>query len=155
MKLRSLENLPVLLEATAEAIGRVTKAVVGDDYSLAYLVVETNKGEPGIIRGEDLKLGISAVMISDADSIKSYAHGEESSIYEKKCGDTLFDEAGQELGILSDFIIDLNQKKINRVEVSAGVFKDILEGRRELPLQVIRWVSQENAIISQEGSDTK
>ncbi len=155
MKLRGLENLPVMLKDTAEIIGQVRRGVVGDDFELAYLVVDTNQGEAGIINRDDLILGTAAVMIFSQDSIKSYAHGEESSIYDKKCGDTVFDCTGEELGMLSDFIINVDDKKIQGVEVSAGVFKDILNGRQELPLEAVRWVSQENAIISQEGSDRK
>lgn len=155
MKLRCLKNLPVLLKNTAEIAGRVRKGVVGDDFSLAYLVVDTTQGGEGIIKGEDLSLGPAAVMIFDANSIKSYAHGEESSIYDRKCGDTVFDCDGEEIGILSDFIINLDDKKIHGVEVSAGIFKDVLDGRRELPLQAVNWVSRENAIISEEGSDWK
>ena len=39
MKLRSLENMPVLLENTATTVGLVRKGVIGDDFRLAYLVV--------------------------------------------------------------------------------------------------------------------
>lgn len=153
MKVRNLENLPVLLEGSAETMGRVQKAVLGDDFQLAYLVISANEGEPGIIFRDDFTLGQQAVMISDPDSIKSYAHGEESSVYEKKLGDTLFDTEGRELGVLSDFIINPDSKKVRGVELSAGVLKDILEGRSEIPIQAVRWASIENAMISQEGSD--
>ena len=155
MKLRSLENMPVLLENTAATVGLVRKGVIGDDFRLAYLVVETLSGEAGIIRAADLKLGPRAVVIFDPACIKSYAHGEESSIYDRKMGDNLFNADGEELGILSDFVIDPEQKWVKGVEVSAGIFKDMLEGRHVLPLQGIRWVTEENAIISQEGSELK
>lgn len=154
MKVRNLENLPVLMEGSAEAVGRVQKAVLGDDFQLSYLVINSKEGEPGIIFCDDFSLGKQAVMISDSASIKSYAHGEESSIYEKKLGDTLFDAEGRELGVLSDFIINPESKKVRGVEMSAGVFKDILDGRCEIPIQSVRWASIENAVISQEGSDT-
>ena len=57
--------------------------------------------------------------------------------------------------VFYDFVIDPEKKWVKGVEVSAGVFKDMLEGRKEMPLQGIRWVSDENAIISQEGSELK
>lgn len=155
MKLRSLENMAVLLENTAETVGVVKKGVIGDDFRLAYVVVETLSGEAGIIRAADLKLGPRAVVIFDPGCIKSYAHGEESSMYDRKIGDNLFNADGEELGILSDFVIDPEKKWVKGVEVSAGVFKDMLEGRKEMPLQGIRWVSDENAIISQEGSELR
>ncbi len=153
MKVRNLENLPVMLQATAEEIGWVERAVIGDDYTVAYLVIIDDKKTPGIIRPKDFSLGEKAVMISDRDCIKSYQHGEESSIYEKKCGDTLFDASGRELGLLSDFIINRDDKKVSGVEVTAGVLKDILEGRRELPLTKVSFVSRDNVILNQEGND--
>jgi len=153
VKVRNLENLPVMLECSAEEMGRVSKAVIGDDFRLAYLVINSNQGEPGIIFRDDFILGKQAVMISHSDSIKSYAHGEESSIYEKKLGDTLFDAEGRELGVLSDFVINPDNKKVQGVELSAGALKDILEGRSEIPIKSVRWASVETAMINQEGSD--
>jgi len=153
LKLRSLENLPVLLEFSTEEIGQVKKAVIGDDFKLAYLVINCDKTGPGIIFADDFALGKEAVIISDTESIKSYAHGEESSIYEKKLGDTVFDREGKELGVLSDFIISADEKRVRGLELSSGVFKDILEGRSEIPLQSVKWASLESAVISPEGSD--
>ncbi len=153
MKVRNLANLPVILECSAKEMGRVQRAVIGDDFNLAYLVINSVQGEPGIILRDDFILGKQAVMILCPDSIKSYAHGEESSIYEKKLGDTLFDAEGRELGVLSDFVINPDSKQVQGVELSAGALQDILEGRSEIPIKSVRWASIETAIISQEGSD--
>lgn len=153
MKVRNLENLPVMLECSAKEMGTVQRAVIGDDFNLAYLVIISDQGKPGIIFSDDFILGKQAVMISHPDSIKSYAHGEESSIYEKKLGDILFDEEGRELGVLSDFVINPDSKKVQGVELSAGALQDILTGRSEIPIQSVRWASIETAMISQEGSD--
>jgi uncharacterized protein YrrD len=153
VKVRNLENLPVMLESSAEEMGRVLKAVIGDDFKLAYLVINSKQGDPGIIFCDDFTLGKQAVMISHPDSIKSYAHGEESSIYEKKLGDTIFDTEGRELGVLSDFVINPDSKKVRGVELSAGALQDILAGRSEISIKSVRWASVETAMISQEGSD--
>lgn len=153
MKVRNLENLPVVLECSAREIARVQKAVINDDYQLAYLVVSSEKDGPGIIFHQDFWIGNYAVVISDPNCIKSYAHGEESSIYEKKIGDTLFDEEGREMGILSDFIINSESKQVWGVELSAGALQDILEGRSEIPIESVRWASRETAMLNQEGCD--
>ena len=153
LKVRNLANLPVILEGSAEEMGRVQRAVIGDDFCLAYLVINSDQGEPGIIFRDDFILGKQAVMILHPDSIKSYAHGEESSIYEKKLGDTLFDAEGRELGVLSDFVLNPDSKQVQGVELSAGALQDILEGRSEIPIKSVRWASIETAMISQEGSD--
>ncbi len=153
MKVRNLENLPVILENSAQEIGKVVKAVIDDDFSLAYLVIDSKEGGPGIIFSRDFSIGKHAVMVSHPDSIKSYAHGEESSIYEKKIGDTLLDKEGREMGVLSDFVINPDSKQVWGVELSAGAFQDILEGRSEIPINSVRWASRETAVLSQEGSD--
>jgi Uncharacterized protein conserved in bacteria len=153
VKVRNLEKLPVILECSASEVARVQKAVIDDDYQLAYLVVSSEKDGPGIIFHQDFLIGNYAVMISDQNCIKSYAHGEESSIYEKKIGDTLFDEEGREMGVLSDFVINPESKKVWGVELSAGAFQDMLEGRSEIPIESVRWASRETAMLNQEGSD--
>ncbi len=153
MKVRNIKNLPVLLEGSAELLGLVEKVVIGDDFRLAYLVINSHQSGPGIILRDDFMLGEDSVLIWDVRSIKSYAHGEESSIYEKKIGDTIFDWEGKEMGVLSDFIISCDDKNVSGVELSSGVIKDILDGRSEIPLQQIRWASIASVIIEQEGSD--
>jgi uncharacterized protein YrrD len=150
---RSITNLPILLEGTAELLGLVEKVVIGDDFKVAYLVINTYRSGPGIIFRDDFMLGEDSVLIWDIKSIKSYAHGEESSIYEKKIGDTVFDREGKELGVISDFVINCNDKKVRGVELSSGVIKDILDGRSEIPLQQVRWASIASVMIEQEGSD--
>jgi uncharacterized protein YrrD len=153
LKVRNIKNLPVLLEGSAELLGLVEKVVIGDDYKLAYLVINSYQSGPGIIFRDDFMLGEDSVLLWDMKSIKSYAHGEESSIYEKKLGDTVFDWEGKELGVLSDFIISRDDKQVKGVELSSGVIKDILDGRSEIPLQQVRWASIASVMIEQEGSD--
>ena len=153
MNVRSLINLPVLLENNVEQIGQVKKVVIGDDFSIAYLVIDDFKTGPGIILRNDFSLWQEAVLINNLDCIKSYAHGEESSIYEKKIGDKVFDIEGKELGILSDFILNRDDKEVRGVELSSGILKDILDGRSEIPLEQVRWASPASAMLKAEGSD--
>jgi uncharacterized protein YrrD len=152
MKLRNVKNLPVFLKDTAEIVGRVVKAVVGDDYRISYLVVTCEDQTPGIIFRDDFSLAREAVIIDDCRSIKSYAHGEELSVYEKKLGDQVFDHQGKELGVVSDFVINRAEKTTWGMEVSSGLIVDILDGRREIPLDQIRWASNLSAVVNPEGS---
>lgn len=153
MKVRNMKNLPLLLANTAEKIGRVEKAVIGDDYKILYLVVISNANEPCLVFYDDFVIGEDAVLISDRECMKSYAHGEELSVYDKKLGDVVFDQQGKELGVVSDFIIKREQKKVWGVEMSSGVIKDMLDGRKEIPLTQLNWASQLTAVMQQEGSD--
>ncbi len=153
MNLRNLENLPVLLESSVIEIGKVSKAVIGDDFRVAYLVIDAYKIGPGIILRDEFTLWQESVFIRDLDCIKSYAHGEESSIYEKKIGDKVFDLEGKELGILSDFVINRDNKEVRGVELSSGILQDILDGRAEIPINAVKWVSPASATVKQKGRD--
>jgi len=153
MKIRNLKNLPVFDRDSAQVIGRVEKAVVGDDFRLAYLVIERAEGGPGMVVRQDLEIGEQAVTINTTASIKSYVAGEESSIYQKKIGDTVFDQEGKELGAVSDFILSRDSMKVWGVEISSGAIKDILQGREGVPLEQINWRTSENAVLFDEGSN--
>ncbi|MDD4803169.1 MAG: hypothetical protein PHF24_09560 [Syntrophomonas sp.] len=155
MKVRNIKSLPIVLEDSAEIIGTVEKAVIGDDFKLAYLVIKRDEADSGILLRDDFRLGEDSVLIWDASCIKSYAHGEESSIYEKKIGDVIFDLQGREMGVLSDFIINCEDKQVRGVELSSGVIMDILEGRNEIPLQKIRWAGINSVMMEQKGSEFK
>ncbi len=153
MKVRNMKNLPLLLADTAEKLGRIEKAVIGDDYKVQYLVVISNTNEPCLVFYDDFMIGEDAVLIYDRASMKSYAHGEELSIYDKKIGDLVFDKKGKELGVVSDFILKRDKKKVWGVEVSSGVIKDMLDGRSEISLNQLSWASQLTAVVNQEGSE--
>lgn len=153
MKIRNIKNLPVFERDSAQIIGRVEKAVVGDDFRLAYLVIEMSEGGPGMILRKDLDLGKASVTINSRQSIKSYLAGEELSIYQKKIGDTVFDQEGKELGTVSDFIISRDKMKVWGVEISSGAIKDILQGREEVALDQVNWRTPESAVLFEEGSN--
>ena len=151
MRVRNLKNLPVFCNATAQVIGRVERGVIGDDFTLAYVIVELAEGEMKLISPRDIKLSDEALVIESVDGMKSYLYGEELSIYSKKIGDRIYDLQGQELGIVSDFVIT-GDLKAHAVEVSGGVLQDLLNGRNCIPVQEISWKSIYTGVADQEGS---
>ncbi|QGT98898.1 hypothetical protein SYNTR_0305 [Candidatus Syntrophocurvum alkaliphilum] len=153
MKLRNLKNLPVFYRDTAQVIGRVERAIIGDSFEIAYLIINSDDRTQKMIKKSDFHIGHNSIVINDLDCIKSYAHGEELTIYEQKIGDTLFDKEGKELGVLSDFVVVKDQKQISGVEVSSGIIQDLLEGRQELPLDQIHWASAKSGVINEEGGE--
>lgn len=154
MKVRNISNLPVLLSETAENLGRVEKAVIGDDYKIIYLIMKGHDNKAYLIWQDDFIIGEGSVLISNPASMKSYAHGEELSVYDKKLGDVVFDKEGKELGVVSDFIIKREKKEVWGVEISSGVLKDLLEGRGEVSLPQINWASPCTVLVNQEGSES-
>lgn len=153
MKLRSIKNLPVFYTDQAQILGRVEKGVIDDDFKLLYLVVKTDADDPALIKSEDCLITSEAVRLLDSGGMKSYACGEELSIYDKKIGDRIFDGNGKEIGILSDFVLNPETKEVESVEISGGLIKDFLQGRTEVPLQEVHWVSSVNAVVAPEGGE--
>lgn len=153
MKLRSLKNLPVFSLGAAEIIGQVDKAVIGDDYRLAYIVIRAGEGL-SLIKAEDLEIGEEAIIINDPDKIKSYQCGEELSVYDKKLSDTIYDDQGKELGYVSDFILSRHSKKIWGIELCSGMVKDLLDGRQEIPLNEVHFKSDLTGMLRNGGIDS-
>lgn len=153
MKLRSIKNMPVFYADHAQLLGRVEKGVIDDNLKLLYLVVKTDAEHPSLIKSEDCIINDEAIRLLDVQGMKSYACGEELSIYDKKIGDRIFDSNGKELGILSDFVINPESKEVESVEISGGHIKDLLQGRMEVPISEVRWVSSVNAVVSPEGGE--
>ncbi|MDD2586728.1 MAG: hypothetical protein PHT79_10125 [Syntrophomonadaceae bacterium] len=153
MKLRKMKSLPVFYVKTAEIIGRVEKAVIGDDYTISYVVAEFSGREPGMILADDFELREEALIIQDLNKIKSYAYGEELSMYDSKMGDVIFNSEGREMGKVSDFIICPHTKKVWGLEVFSGAIKDLLEGRQEIALEQVCWKSVISGVLTEEGSD--
>jgi uncharacterized protein YrrD len=152
MRVRDIKNLPLFLEPAAQIVGRVERAVIGDNLRLAYVIVETEERGTGMVNAQDLVITPESVIIQDLNSIKSYQHGEELSIYQKKLGDRIYDEEGKEVGTVSDFFLS-NDKRVREIEVSSGVLSDILQGRAQIPIEQVHWRSINSGLIEKQGSD--
>jgi uncharacterized protein YrrD len=147
-----MKNLPVFSEGKAEVIGQVDKVVIGDDFRLAYIVINNENGT-SLIKAEDLEIGEEAIIINCPDKIKSYAYGEELSIYDKKLSDIIYDDQGREMGYVSDFILSRQSKQIWGIELCSGVIKDFLAGRQEIPLKQVHFKSDLTGMLRNGGNN--
>jgi len=153
LKLRNLVKLPLLDGHTAEKLGEIKGAVIGDDFRVLALIMHSQNGFAGCIACDEAIINSDAVLIYDRQCIKPWQDGEQFTVYEAKLGDQVFDEQGRELGTISDFVIDCANQEVWGVEISGGVMQDLLDGRREIPMEKLSWASQENAICDQEGNE--
>ncbi len=151
MKLRNLVKLPLLDGHTAEKLGEIKRTVIGDDFRVLYLILQSNSGMTACVSCDEAIINRDAVLIYDRACIKSFQDGEQFSIYDAKLGDQVFDENGKELGTISDFLIDRENKEVWGVEVSGGIMQDLLDGRSEFALEKLSWANQDNVIYDQEG----
>ncbi|MGE5390710.1 MAG: hypothetical protein ACM3PE_06555 [Deltaproteobacteria bacterium] len=153
IKMRRLKNLPVFDQKTAQVVGRVERAVVGEDFKLAYVIITRSEGGRGVLKKDDFSLGPDALAINSCRRIKPYLAGEELPVYKRKLGDAIFDHNGRELGIISDFILASGSAEVEGIEISSGTIQDMLAGREEIPLDQIEWRSRSGAVARRKGSD--
>lgn len=153
MLLRNIKKIPVLQEDNAEIIGLVDKVVIGDNYKIAYLVILLSDERKKMIDPSDFNLTANAVIIQDKSRIKSYLHGEELSIYDKKLGDLVFDHSGNELGIVTDFVLSPENNEVVAIELSAGILQDLWMPRKHVNLSDITWKSKSAGVMQKKGID--
>lgn len=153
LKLRNIISLPVFYEPAAAVLGSVSQVLLDDDYRISYLVFMTDENEERMIPSPCFVLSRNAVLINDLTSIKPGPVREESTIYERKVGDVIYDEQGREIGSVSDFVVSMHDRKVCGVEVYCGALSDILNGRHEIPLEQVNWKSVVSAVIEPERGD--
>jgi uncharacterized protein YrrD len=150
LKLRNIISLPVFYEPTATVLGSVHQVVLDDDYRVSYVVFMTNENEERMIPSPCFVLSRNAVLINDLTSIKPCPLREESTIYERKLGDVIYDGEGREIGSVSDFVVSMHDHRVWGVEVYSGALSDILSGRSEIPLEQVTWKSVTSAVVEPE-----
>ena len=68
-------------------------------------------------------------MVTNTEGLKPYVEREELS-YKGNMGQSLLDVEGREVGIVSDVILEPETRETIGVEISEGLIRDFLEGRR-------------------------
>jgi uncharacterized protein YrrD len=152
LKLRNILNLPVFYEEQALIVGRVKRVLVNRSFQIAFLVVRSYQAGMQIIPAHQLILGKDTVIIDSLEALIPYIDEEQKTIYEEKMGNVIFDQEGRELGMVSDFVVDPATLSITALEVSAGIWRDIIDGRMILPLEQVSWSGKASAVFH--GSQT-
>ena len=102
-------------------------------------------------------IGKHAVIIEETfsdDSKSSGLYGRSGGRYgSNMVGYQLVRGDGQELGQISDIILNPNDGTIEGYEVSKGIIEDIIEGRSILPYDASNSVSDDAVIVSIEQTD--
>lgn len=152
MKLRNIKGLPVFYEPDATVLGSVCEVVFDSDYRISHVIFTADDNTEQAIHSPSFVLSTNAVLINDMNCIKRPPVREQSTIYEKKLGDVIYDRVGREVGSISDFIISIDDHRVWGVEVYSGALNDILHGRSEVPLEQVEWKSAKSAIVEAERS---
>lgn len=150
MKLRNIRNFPVFYKDEAAILGRVKRVIVNDDYEIDCLIIDTTKQGQQIAPAKAITLGKNTVMLNNLEAMKPYSLEETLTVYEEKLGDVIFDQEGRELGMVSDLVVDRPSLKIIGIEVTAGLLRDLIDGRMVIPLEQVIWSGKTSAVLNRQ-----
>ncbi len=101
-----------------------------------------------------LSLGTDALIIDGPDCVESLGKASYTAEFKDEgsiLGLRIFTRSGEELGIVRDVIFDWQTGRIEGFEVSDGLFQDILQGRKILPLFGKVEFGEENVLVEKEA----
>lgn len=138
MKVRNLLGMPVTITREGEQAGSVCDVVVTPDLAVRGLVVEDRRGRRWFVACGEFTIGKDSVLVPSGEGLKSYDRREDL-VYKQRMGEPVWDASGQEFGTLSDLVVEPDTGRATAIEISSGVVRDFLEGRRaEVPLERVQ-----------------
>ena len=151
-------NLPVISADNGKMVG-VVKDVLFNTVTRdvkAFLLVHKGLeiGKRLILLKDILSLGTDAVVIDNCACISVVGRAAYSEAFAKKgriLGLRIFSRAGEDLGIVGDIIFDWVTGRVESVEVSDGIYQDVVKGRSLLPLYGKVEFSEENVLVDKEA----
>ncbi len=151
-------GLPVICAIDAEKVGAVKDLVFcpGERRVVAFILEK--KGyemkKKTILMKDVISVGTDAVIIESLNDVKKFKKIQDSPELKDKgnvIGLRIFSRSGKELGIVKDVLFDPLKGTIEGVEVSDGLFTDIVNGRNLLPLFGKVEFSEENILVENEA----
>lgn len=150
-------NLPVICANNGKMAGIVKDVLFSTETREVKALLLEHKGmeisKRLVLLKEILSLGDAVVIDSGACVTKagrtaySEAYGKNGRII----GLRIFSREGEDLGVVRDVIFDWVTGKVESVEVSDGIFQDVVRGRSLLPLFGRVEFSEENVLVDREA----
>ncbi|MGI6487930.1 MAG: hypothetical protein GX964_04835 [Syntrophomonadaceae bacterium] len=151
MNARNLLGMPVVVTSQGELIGEVCDLVLKRSLKVEGLVVK-GKGSQRLVKCPDFIIGEDSVLVTNTEGLKPYVEREELS-YKGNMGQSLLDVEGREVGIVSDVILEPETRETIGVEISEGLIRDFLEGRRnQVSLDDVQVNGIRLTVLTGEGS---
>ncbi|HHY23678.1 MAG TPA: photosystem reaction center subunit H [Clostridiaceae bacterium] len=129
-------GLPVICVPGGKVLGIVRDVAFCNKERRAKAIFVENVGirrNRWLISMEDIeKIGKDAVIIDDIEKKKKV---KEKAINSGEIKDMkVYSKSGWELGVIKDILFDCKTGNIEGVEVSEGIYQDLSEGRKIIPL---------------------
>jgi uncharacterized protein YrrD len=155
---REVLNLPVICANNGKLAGVVKDVLFNTETREARAFLLEHKGfEIGkrlVLLKKVLSLGADAVVIDSEDCVLKVGRSAYSEFFGKReriLGLRIFSRKGEDLGVVSDIIFDWTTGRIESIEVSDGIFQDVVRGRSLLPLFGKVEFSEENLLVDREA----
>lgn len=133
-------GLPVISASDGLKIGTLKEVVFSKDNKgiLAFLMEKGGYAVKGnvILLQSILSLGNDAMIVDNPGSLLEHRHFKKLyGIQERKNlrGLKIFTHNGEDLGVVQDVLFDYKTGKVEGVQVSDGLFQDIIMGRNIIP----------------------
>ena len=107
-----------------------------------------------ILMKDILNLGKDAIIVNEAACLKSLKEVEKSDALKGRGeikGLRIYSRSGEDLGIVKDILFDNHTGIIEGVEISDGLFQDLMQGRNVLPLFGKVEFGDENILVDREA----
>lgn len=153
-------GLPVICIGNGKKIGIVKDILLNQELRRVKAIMIETKGysiTKKAIKVEDIrKLGKDAVIVDDRTCVKNLKNvdfGHPLKSIGKDVLDVLriYTKNGEDLGIVKDILIDFGTAHVEGMEISDGIFHDIVQGRKILPLFGKVEFSEENILVDKEA----
>ncbi len=157
-KYSEIIGLPVISAKDGLKIGTLKEAVFNRNSKgiLAFLMEKSNHPVRGnvILLGDILSLGNDALIIKNTNCLMDYrmfkkAHEVQEKNYLR--GYKIYTHSGEHLGIVQDVLFDYKTGKVEGVQVSDGLFQDIMTGRNILPFFGKVEIGASNILVENEA----
>lgn len=136
-KFKNVIGLPVVCVEDGKKVGRVGNITFSPKNKGVIAIILEKKGmefcRKAIPIEDVVSLGNDAVIVNDVSCIKKLSKKDMVDSKELK-GLHIYTKEGRDMGVVEDILFDYKKATIEALEISDGLFADIITGRSILPL---------------------
>lgn len=151
-------NLPVICADSGKKAGNVKDILFSRSSREVRALLLTHKGlslkQRVVFISELLSLGGGAVVVNSISCISDLDHAAFVKAFNDErslLGLRVFSKSGGEIGVVRDVLFDIRTGRIEGFEISDGLFQDIMQGWKQLPLLGRAELGEEFAIVDSEA----
>lgn len=161
-KIKELLGLTVIDLSTGKQIGEVKDVVIDIVYRrmVGLLLHSAGWFHSGkvILLERISNISIDSIAVADETGIVQYEAAPADGrilLQEGVIGKHIVTAAGKSIGTLADIHVDLDTGLLTGLEISDSVIKDLLEGRKTIPLPAMQKISDESVIVAEVMGQTR